>query len=1065
MRPALAVALVLFTAPVRAADTVTLKTPQFEATIVNGTLAGLKAGEAQMVVPGEVELTGLLRVGKDHLLVPADAAAASVAPGQPVRRTYRDLSELPGSTLTNEYSLVDGELVVTQQAASPEPGVHGVEWGLGLVPLEYNVLVPGNGGIRLQKDSPGSFFQFDYPIGWEAQFVILEGAAQGFCVWAEDAIGRYKRLMIRKLQDGWQLGFTTHNNAPFAPLKECSSVRWHVAPYKGDWRVPAKRYREWAAATWKLTPLAAQTPSWVKDIRFLALVGQDTPVLEALAKRVDPKQTLLYVPNWREFGYDRMYPDYTANDSFGAFVEKAHALGFRVMPHVNYFGCDPKSPEYATFEKYQIRSPWSHEREWWLWERADPVIKFAYISPACKAWRELQIARWKEIVEKYHVDAFHLDQTLCIYNDDNGLVDGMTMLEGNLAIQRELHEALPDIAISGEGLDEVTMRYEAFAQRHAYGLNFVEGTWDKSQLVMAHPVSAYLLNGYTQPYGYLGMSGPGNGQVYAAWRENYKHWGVIPTFAWPSVGVLETPSGFARQCLDEATCFTQNRLDADLDGPWAEGVCFPYIGANGVRAAYRDEEGGTVFEVEAGGKRREVSRIVTGATEIALPGSVPGWKCYNKERVFGLDPDTWYAYSPQPRDHDAFHVTRLPEGFTASRVTQTDQMAVVEVRDVGSTTKLTHLFDVATCGSKPFEGDAREVRGPLSNTEDGAQFVPQGSEVFAHPPWKAQRKNAQTGVLEPSGTGVAYASFPLTLPEVEGSVWFRCTVAMDKGAIGEGKTDGVVYSVTATAPGMPDLHAELLNAAATAEPLNLDLSALRGRKIALRLQIDPGPNKSATFDWARWYAPRVEVERRLQGSLDLAAAPFTYSLSSEGDATVTPAAEGAVNMTVTMALPGTLILLKDPPQPATLPFDLAQTPFLLSFNSADGQVLDRPQFASAGPAQAAVGGVTRSGLTTHPPDHGLTNVEYPMVLPAGRARFHCFVGLRDGSKSEGCGFRVTINGKQVAYEHKLPGEWSELAVDLSPWAGKPVVLSLVTDSEGPYSFDWAIWGEVRVTGE
>ncbi|NCQ32559.1 MAG: hypothetical protein GW802_34995, partial [Armatimonadetes bacterium] len=47
----------------------------------------------------------------------------------------------------------------------------------------------------------------------------------------------------------------------------------------------------------------------------------------------------------------------------------------------------------------------------------------------------------------------------------------------------------------------------------------------------------------------------------------------------------------------------------------------------------------------------------------------------------------------------------------------------------------------------------------------------------------------------------------------------------------------------------------------------------------------------------------------------------------------------------------------------------------------------------------------------------------------------------------------------------LPGEWSELAVDLSPWAGKPVVLSLVTDSEGPYSFDWAIWGEVRVTGE
>ena len=30
---------------------------------------------------------------------------------------------------------------------------------------------------------------------------------------------------------------------------------------------------------------------------------------------------------------------------------EAHALGFRVMPHVNYFGCDPENPLYEQFKQ------------------------------------------------------------------------------------------------------------------------------------------------------------------------------------------------------------------------------------------------------------------------------------------------------------------------------------------------------------------------------------------------------------------------------------------------------------------------------------------------------------------------------------------------------------------------------------------------------------------------------------------------------------------------------------------------------------------------------------------
>ena len=91
-------------------------------------------------------------------------------------------------------------------------------------------------------------------------------------------------------------------------------------------------------------------------------------------------------------------------------------------------------------------------------------------------------------------------------------------------------------------------------------------------------------------------------------------------------------------------------------------------------------------------------------------------------------------------------------------------------------------------------------------------------------------------MLEAGGTGVAFASFPVTLPDIQGALRFRCQVAMDKGAVGEGKTDGVTYRVKASAAGVPDATAEILNATAMPAALELDLGAFRG-KAGLRPEI------------------------------------------------------------------------------------------------------------------------------------------------------------------------------------------------------------------------------------
>ncbi len=1028
---------------------VSIQAPTFTATVRGGVLCELRSAGQLLVTPGELrDQCGLRRVAGEHW-VQGEAGEAVARDDGTTSQVYRDLSDLPGSELRMDYLLDGEELAVVQTARSPLTGVRSVQWGLAEVPFAYDVIVPGYSGIRIRKLSPGSRWDFTYPIGWEAQLVILQGQGHGFYVWAEDADGRYKRLTVTRGKSGWRLAFATENNAPFAPCTEATSVRWRLGVHQGDWRVAARRYRDWTERTWGLTRLEDQSPSWVRDIRFVVITGQDRQLLQDLAGRVDPRQTLLYIPGWRRHGYDRMYPDYTANDDFSAFVTDAHALGFRVMPHVNYFGCDPKSPEYAQFEPYQVRNPETHEKEWWLWERADPVIKFAYINPAHKPWRDLFVTRMKELVDRYKVDALHLDQTLCIYNDDNGLMDGMTMLQGNVALHRELRAALPQVALSGEGLDEVTMRYEAFAQRHAWGLDFINGTWDRKTLAMAHPVSSYLFLNFTQPYGYLGMTSPTKDQLYAAWRENYKHWGVIPTLS--SYGALPAePPGFLAQVLDEAAAFTQHRLSPDLEGDWPEDVFFPYRGADGATAAYRDTSAGTVFTVSDGQGEREVSRTVSGVRELSMPGSIPGWRCYDGERIFGLDPERWYAYSPQPRDLSVFHVSGLPEGFTVSRVAVTETAATVEVtRPDDALAWIADLLPEATSGSIPDAGPAFTQTGPLDSSPDGASFTAMGRDIHAHPPWKGQ------------GSGRAYATMEIDVPALQGAVWFRAQVAMDSAAIGPEKTDGVLFRVAAQAEGQDPVAAEVLNATADRQPLDLDLTALAGKRVRLTLSVDPGPRRSPSFDWARWYRPRIEVERSATGVVALAhPPPYRVAVSGAGELLV-----GEVAGTVTrftLNLPGAVILLRQEPAAIALPLDLTQQPFALSFVSEAGEQLNSPQYAGGAPAEATVGGVTRRSLGTHPPDHGTTCADYVLRLPELPAQFQCFVGLRNGSKSEGCGFRVTVNGQTVAYRKMLPGQWEAMSADLSAWAGQPILLSLVTDSEGGFDFDWAAWGEPRL---
>lgn len=954
-----------------------------------------------------------------------------------------------------------GELVVEQSGRAA--GVHSVQWGIAGIPLDHEIIVPGHSGLRFDRTAPLSYMQFNYPSSWECQFVIVQGPRGGFWVWADDATGRYKNLRLWKRDTGWDLAFESQNLAPFADRQAIRSVRWHLGLLTGSGQEAAVRYSRWAERTYGAVPVARQRPAWVKDIRALVICGLELDSLDQLAAVFDPRQTVLYAPDWRRDGYDRNYPDYTARPELGPFLEKAHRLGFRVMLHVNYFGCDPKHPLFAQFEPYQVRDPFSHKALWWTWPpKGEPDIKFAYINPASKAWRDLFVGRMKELCTQYPVDALHLDQTLCIWNADSGPVDGLTMLEGSLAEHRELREALPDVALSGEGLNEVTYRYEAFAQRHAYGLHHSEGTWSRDALRCAHPVSSVVLRPCTVINGYLGMTNPDNPQLYAAWQEAYTHWGVIPTLTRPTARGLANPQGFMRQLLAEVSFFQGERVDPDPLASWPEARApgqpetrFAFRTASGDAVRYVGREGWELLASRAAGPPSVVSQTVTGTRSVTTSGHIPGWLAYDATRAFGLTPTQWYPLLPGAPDPDAFHVSALPEPLEVAGIMAGDDLAAISLRDPGSVIRVGDLLPQARCGDTV----GGEITGPLASSPSGASCSLGAADVlYLHPPWKATRVNAQTGVTEANGLGEVWLRTRVKLP-ADSRPWLRSEAYMDEGAIGPGKTDGVTFTVEAEGKVKRQVSRHVTGV--EPQPVDLDLREFAGQEITLRLSAGPGPKGQATFDWARWRAPRLELDRQSQGTLRIVSPqPWQTALSAAGSVPVR--AVGPHTYELAGTFPGSIYLLNRTPQLIGLPGDLTKVPFLTSFVAEDGTLLHSPQYAAGIVTTNTVGGVSKPGFFAHPPNGGQTRLQFPLQLPANAQRLRLAVGLREGSKSDGCTFVVAVTGQEVARRTMQPGPWADLEVDLRPWAGKAIVLSLITDADGGYNYDWACWGEPRL---
>ena len=472
-----------------------------------------------------------------------------------------------------------GDLLIEQEGVSDTTGVYGIQWGCGNLDTQnLDLILPAQGGQIIDAASATTSESFDYPEHWEAQLAIIQAEQGGFYVRGTDETFQFKALHYEKDREGFALNFETQNQAPFDALTTAKSVTWRLNTYVGDWRVPARQYTDWMEQTFDPRKLT-EMPTWVSEIGLVVIYhGQEIALLEQLAAQIDPTKTLLYLTQWRKDDYDTNYPDYTASENFGNFLDTARQHGFRVMLHTNFPGVAPYHPLYATLQKYQFRDRWSGNPIGWFWDRAEESGRHAFINPASSEFRKILVQQLTEVSQKYQVDAFHLDVSLIAKNDANGLIEGLNSAHGNVQLHTELTEAMPQIVFGGEGLHEVTFFRESFAQRLVYSLD-----------IKPHPISTFLFSPYTLRYGHLGLPNPDTGpELYQRYLNLYENWGVLPTLRLWSVEQLEADYLGTQRLLSLANVWQELSFKPDFETDWGTETLFQYVGKGDERAVLRE---------------------------------------------------------------------------------------------------------------------------------------------------------------------------------------------------------------------------------------------------------------------------------------------------------------------------------------------------------------------------------------------------------------------------------------------------------------------------------------------
>ncbi|MGI6248939.1 MAG: DUF6259 domain-containing protein [Acutalibacteraceae bacterium] len=550
---------------------ITVKTATQTAVFENGTLVSLADKSGREYIKNKSEAEALFIVYRGGDTVPLKNTAKGIISVRKLSDTRADVifEAWDGDgVLSISEDLETGDILLEPEVTSARRGVLAARLPLGGLDEKLNIIAPLFQGVNLPAgDELLRKQKYIWPSAWEAGLVILQynGTGSGFWVHTRDAQYRPKSFCTGQGESGCDIAFDAESYGPIDRNGSAGGLVWRINVFNGGWETPAAVYRDWLWEAYNLKKEERRRLDWTKDITLaVSWASSDKAAVAALAKRADPKKTLLHLPHWRKYKYDRNYPDFTPSDDFLDFLSYARSLGFHCMPHANSIDMDPTMPEYRFVQDYKYREIESGRLLGWgmngnkvigvpssnaalARNRENNVM--VKVHPGLSLWRSVLAGAIDDSLTKMNnmTDAIFLDVTLCIYNLENALVDNMTSFEGMNRLIEGIQTLRGGLAVGGEGLNEITMQHQSFGQAHLFRNCGIFPGLERCGKVA---LNTFLFGRLARIFAYTGISGD-NEESWVCQRLYEEH-GAIPTLLGINAAELENPNRMTGHILELA---------------------------------------------------------------------------------------------------------------------------------------------------------------------------------------------------------------------------------------------------------------------------------------------------------------------------------------------------------------------------------------------------------------------------------------------------------------------------------------------------------------------------------
>lgn len=508
-------------------ERVLVETGTLTATLEQGSLASLRSRRT-----GEEMLAGQRGSGTAIDLVYRGGERVPVGARRFGRATARAVSDRRAEVVVEGWDgdaviavggdPETGDLVVEPSAFSSRPGVRACRWWIDGIRPDLRLVAPFFQGVSLPLDDPLlRDSHWAWPMFWEAGLAILQGAGSGFWIHTRDDRYRYKALHVGTPSEPRVVGLDSEVYGPIDDSLAAGGLAWRLNVFEGDWTVPAGLYRDWLWRAYGLDARQRERRAWVQDVALaVSWCPGDVAVLEALARRLPPGRVLLHYPDWRTDAYDENYPTFVASEKARAFVARARAMGFRVMPHFNSVDMDPSNPVYSRVRDFQYRDVETKRVQGWAWYE-DGVLAvpesngtrmrhrdkkvMVKIHPGLSLWRSILGAAILDAATLLDLESAFIDVTLVTHNLHNCLVEGTTPTEGMKKLIDHVAALARGLVVGGEGLNEVTAQGLSFAQAHLFR------SWQENAAGLERtggcPLNDFLFGRLCRTIGYSALSG------------------------------------------------------------------------------------------------------------------------------------------------------------------------------------------------------------------------------------------------------------------------------------------------------------------------------------------------------------------------------------------------------------------------------------------------------------------------------------------------------------------------------------------------------------------------------